>query len=134
VAAFLAWFGGSGYLLVRFSSLWSFFALGIAFVIGLIGAGVIFLFLVKVLMNQEGNAEEEDTDMVGVLGKLSVPIRRGGTGEMVFTQGGTRHCAAARSEDGAAIVKGAEVVVNRFGEELKEDLWTYSCSAGPRHG
>ena len=52
--------------------------------------------------------------MVGVLGKLSIPIRDGGTGEIVFSQEGTRHVAGARSEDGAAIPKGAEVVVTRY--------------------
>jgi membrane protein implicated in regulation of membrane protease activity len=114
IAAFLAWFGGSGYLLVRFSSLWSFFALGIAFVVGLIGAGIIFLFLIKTVMRNEVEPEPEDPEMVGVLGKLSIPIRQGGTGETVFTQGGTRHCSAAKSEDGKAIPKGAEVVVTRF--------------------
>lgn len=116
IAAFLAWFGGTGFLLVQFSSLWAFFALGLAFASGLAGAAVIFFFLAKVLMKEEAEQEEEaeDTDMVGVLGHLSLPIREKGTGELVYTQGGTRHCTAARSDDGAAIVKGAEVVVTRY--------------------
>lgn len=127
IAAFLAWFGGSGYLLVRFSSLWSFVALGIAFAMGIIGAGIIFLFLIKTLMRNEVEPEPEDPEMVGVLGKLSIAIRRGGTGEIVFTQGGTRHCTAARSEEGKAIPKGTEVVVTRFDKgiayvRLWEDL------------
>ena len=65
-------------------------------------------------MRDEEEPEPEDHEMVGVLGKLSIPIRQGGTGEIVFTQGGTRHCTAARSEEGAAIPKGTEVVVTRF--------------------
>ena len=93
IAAFLAWFGGTGYLLVRLSSLWVFFALGIAFASGLVGAGIIFLFLAKVLMRGEEDLDPADYDMVGVLGRLTIPIRQGGTGEMVFPQGGTRHCA-----------------------------------------
>ena len=52
--------------------------------------------------------------MVGVLGKLSIPIRAGGTGELVYSQEGTRRVAGARSEDGAAIPKGVEVVVTRY--------------------
>ena len=32
----------------------------------------------------------------------------------MFSQGGTRHVAGARSEDGKAIPKGAEVVVTRY--------------------
>jgi len=33
---------------------------------------------------------------------------------LVFTRGGTRHVAGARSEDGAAIPKGSEVIVTRY--------------------
>lgn len=36
LAAFLAWFGGTGYLLVRFSNIWLFVALGIAIAGGLV--------------------------------------------------------------------------------------------------
>jgi hypothetical protein len=114
IAAFLAWFGGTGFLLVRLSSLWVFFALGIAFASGILGAGIIFLFLARVLMRGEEDLDPADYDMVGVLGRLTISIRQGGTGEIVFPQGGTRHCTAARSEDGAAIAKGAEVVVTRY--------------------
>ncbi len=114
LAAFLTWFGATGWLLVTLSSVWVFFALGIAIAGGLVGAAIIFLFLAKVLMRWEDEVEPEDSEMVGVLGALSVGIRPGGTGEIVFTQGGTRHCTAARSEDGAAVAKNTEVVVTRF--------------------
>ena len=43
-----------------------------------------------------------------------MPIRAGGTGELIYSQEGTRRVAGARSEDGAAIPKGAEVVVTRY--------------------
>ena len=52
--------------------------------------------------------------MIGVLGKLSNPIRAGGTGELVYSQEGTRRVAGARSEDGAPIPKGSEVMVTRY--------------------
>jgi hypothetical protein len=52
-----------------------------------------------------------DYHMVGVLGRLTQPIRQAGTGELVYTQGGTRKSCGARSEDGQPIEKGAEVVV-----------------------
>ncbi len=114
ITSFLAWFGGTGYLLMRFSSLWSFFALGLSILSGLVGATLIFLFLAKVVMaGPSPETDDLDADLVGALGKLSLPIRAGGTGELVYAQGGTRHCVAARSEDGAAIEKGVEVVVTR---------------------
>jgi hypothetical protein len=49
-----------------------------------------------------------------VLGKLSVPIRERGTGELIYSQAGTRRVCGARSEDGSAIAKGTEVVVTRY--------------------
>ena len=44
--------------------------------------------------------------MVGVLGTVTSPIRPGGTGEMIYSQDGTRRAAAARSEDGEADPEG----------------------------
>jgi len=75
---------------------------------------VVLVFLAKVLMAHEAPLDPADYDMVGVLGHLSIRIREGGTGELVFSQEGTRHVAGARSEDGAAIPKGAEVVITRY--------------------
>ncbi len=65
--AFLCWFGGAGYLLThyRFAVVPVIFAL--AFGIGLVGAGLIFGFLTKVLLPRERTMLPEDTDMRGVV-------------------------------------------------------------------
>jgi membrane protein implicated in regulation of membrane protease activity len=114
VAAFLAWFGGTGYLLERYSSLWFVVVLGLAALSGLAAAAVVFWFLAKVLLAGEAPLDPADYDMVGVLGHLSIPIRAGGTGELIYSQEGTRRVSGARSEDGTPISKGAEVMVTRF--------------------
>jgi len=114
LAAFLAWFGGTGYLLERYEGVWFLTALAAATVSGLAAASVVFWFLAKVLMAREAALDPADYDMVGVLGKLSIPIRTGGTGELIYSQQGTRRVTGARSEDGAAIGKGAEVIVTRY--------------------
>lgn len=114
IAAFLAWFGGAGYLLARFSALWVGLALTLSVVAGLIGGTIIFLFLSKVLMSDQEFLDPADFYMVGVLGKLSMPIREGGTGELIYSQAGTRRVSGARSEDGSAIEKGTEVVVTGY--------------------
>jgi hypothetical protein len=112
--AFLAWFGGTGYLLTRYSSVWFVMGLGIALISGLAGGGIVFLFLSKVLTSEEENMDPADYEMVGVLGRTSIPIREGGTGEIIYSQAGTRRTCGARSEEGVAIAKGAEVVVTRY--------------------
>ena len=113
-AAFLAWFGGTGFLLSHYYGVWYLAALGVAFASGIGGAAMVFWFLFKVLMSSEENLDPADYDMVGVLGRVTIPIRPGGTGEIVFSQAGTRHVAGARSEDGTAVAKGEEVVVTGY--------------------
>jgi hypothetical protein len=114
IAAFLAWFGGTGYLLTRFSAVWVGMGLVASTVSGLVGGGIIFLFLTRVLISDEECLDPADFEMVGVLGKLSVPIREGGTGELIYSQMGTRRVCGARSDNGNAIAKGTEVVVTRY--------------------
>ena len=58
--------------------------------------------------------DPSDYEMVGVLGQLTSAIREKGTGEMSFSQAGSRRSAPARSEDGAAIEKGVDVIVTRY--------------------
>lgn len=111
--AFLAWFGGTGYLLTRYSNLLVAGTFILAFTGGLLAAAAVFLFLVKVLLAHETQLDPADFDRTGALGKVNVGIRAGGTGEIVFSQAGTRQTAGARSEDGSMIPKGTEVIITR---------------------
>jgi len=114
LTAFLAWFGGTGFLITRFSSIWFALGLLIAVAAGLVGAGIVFLFMSRVLVHPEENMDAADYEMVGVLGRTSLPIRAGGTGEIIYSQAGTRRTCGARAEDGTTIEKGAEIVVTRY--------------------
>ena len=114
VTAFLAWFGGSGYLLTRYSALAVTVIMLVAIVIGLIGAAFIFLFVVKFLMKHDRELDPADFDRVGVLAHIISPIRENGTGEIIFSQAGTRHTCGARVENGEALPKGTEVIVTRY--------------------
>jgi hypothetical protein len=67
-----------------------------------------------VLWSPHENMMSADYEMVGVLGRLTQPIREGGIGEIVYTQGGTRKSCGARSADGVSMEKGAEVVVTAY--------------------
>ena len=114
LTAFLAWFGGTGYLLTRYSGVWVGFGLLASVASGLVGGGIVFLFLSRVLMSDEENMDSADYEMVGVLGRVCSSIRASGTGEMIYTQMGTRRVCGARSDDGSAMAKGVEVVVTRY--------------------
>jgi len=112
--AFLAWFGGMGYLLTGRAHLGQLLVLAVAFVSGMAGSAVVFGFLTKVLLKHERFLDPADFEMTGVLGNVTVPIRAGGTGEIVYSQQGTRRSAGARSENASAIPRGSEVVVTRY--------------------
>jgi len=112
--AFLTWFGGMGYLLTRYSTIWMGFALALATLAGLTGASLVFWFFAQVLLKHDVGIDAAEYDMIGVLGKVSSSIRGGGTGEILFEQVGTRRSCGARSEDGLPIAKGTEIVVTRY--------------------
>lgn len=113
-AAFLAWFGGSGYLAVRYFGVVFASALLIAAGFGAGGATIVGLFLTRILMKHDEELDPADYEMVGMLGKVSGNIRPKGTGEILFTQEGARKACAARSESGEPIAVGVEVVVTKF--------------------
>lgn len=114
LVAFLAWFGGTGYLVTEYSHAWFALGLLLATASGLAGAAVVFWFLAKVLIAHETYLDPADFDLVGTIARVSSGIREGGTGEIVFSQAGTRRVSGARSEDGKAIAKGIEVAITRY--------------------
>ena len=116
--AFIAWFGGVGYLLCAHSTLASVAILGLAILSGIAGGGVVFMFLSKVLLRREAALDPADFAVVGVLGRVSAAIRDGGTGEITYSQGGTRRSIGARREGEGRIDRGCEVVVTRYEKGL----------------
>jgi hypothetical protein len=114
LTAFLAWFGGVGFLMTRYYAVAAVVAVAGAVAGGIAGASVVFLFLAKVLLPHETQLDPADYEMAGTLATVTGTLRPEGTGEIQFSQGGTRRSAPARSEDGRAIDKGAEVIVSRY--------------------
>ena len=114
VTAFLTWFGAAGYLLSQFSRLVTAAILLIAIAAGFAGAAIIFWFVVKILLGHEHELDPLDYDRVGVLARVTSAVRPGGTGEIIFSQAGTRQTCGARAEDGEALARGTEVVITRY--------------------
>jgi len=114
ITAFLTWFGGTGYLLTRYSTLVVSLIMLFAVAGGMVGATIIFLFVAKLLLKHDRQLDPADYERIGVLGHISSPIRAGGTGEIIFAQEGTRQTCGARSEAGDAIERGTEVIITRY--------------------
>lgn len=113
VVAFLCWFGGTGYVLHHGNVVSNALVLLLSMVSGVAGGALIFWFLSRVLMARERTLEPEDTEMTGVIGRLSGGIPANGVGEILYSQNGARRAAPVRSEDGHPIERGAEVIVMR---------------------
>jgi hypothetical protein len=114
VLAFLAWFGGTGYMLKKYSHVETFLVVAIATLAGLAAGWVVLRFLAKLVGPSDEPLREEDRRIIGAIGTVSMTIRANGTGEIIFPLGGGRRCSGARSEDGQAIERGAEVVIERY--------------------
>ncbi len=131
--AFLAWFGGAGYLLTRYADVWPIAALLVAAAVGWVGAALVFWFMARVVWSPDENLDPDDFDLVGLLGTVSSPIRAGGTGEILFQQAGARRVSGARSESGDAIAKGVEVVITRYENGLAYvRTWTEMAADSPQ--
>ncbi len=114
IMVFLCWFGAAGYLLTRYGTLIAGAVFLLAGLCGLAGGGIIFWFLAKVLLPHERELTAEETRVEGALGRVSAPIRGGGTGEIVYEQLGARRSSPARAEAGEPIANGTEVFVIRY--------------------
>ncbi|MGA2672062.1 MAG: hypothetical protein ABSE99_02435 [Terracidiphilus sp.] len=111
---FLCWFGAAGYLLTRYGSFVAGIVVLLAGVCGLAGGAIVFLFLTRVMLPHEHELTADETEITGVVGRVSAAIRAGGIGEIVYEQLGARVSAPARSEDGQPIQKQEEVFVVRY--------------------
>ena len=111
---FLCWFGAAGYLLTRYGGFVAGIVLVLAVLCGVAGGAIVFFFLVKVLLPHDRELTAEETEIVGVVGRVSSTIRTGGTGEIVYEQMGARRAAPARAESNIAINRDEEVFVVRY--------------------
>jgi hypothetical protein len=114
VLAFLAWFGGTGYLLTTHSILVGAACLGVAVAAGLLAGWLVYRFMYVLVRNTDAHMNEWDYRHEGSVGTVSITIPAEGTGEVIFEQHGIRRSAGARSDDASSIERGAEVVISRY--------------------
>jgi membrane protein implicated in regulation of membrane protease activity len=112
--AFLAWFGGVGYILTKHSHFVGLTILGFSFAAGLFAGLLVFQFMVRVVKATSTPMLDWDYRVEGTVATVSMPIRENGTGEVIFEQNGARKSTGARSEDGTSLPTGAEVVIARY--------------------
>lgn len=118
ILAFLAWFGGVGYILTRHSHFVALAILGFALLAGLFAGFVVFKSMARMVRSTSGEMLDWDYRVEGTVGTVSMAIRENGTGEVIFEQNGARKSTGARSEDGTSLPTGTEVVIARYDDGI----------------
>jgi hypothetical protein len=110
---FLFVFGLFGYVLHNLTNVGAVASVLIPLLIGVASGIALGNFLVRFFRTSpESLLDAESSRLEGRLGRISMAIREGGVGEVIFTaKGGGRQSIAARSADGQPISDGAEIVI-----------------------
>ncbi|HUF26677.1 MAG TPA: hypothetical protein VMM18_06820 [Gemmatimonadaceae bacterium] len=114
LAAFATLFGAVGYALSRYTTVPLTARLVLA---ALAGGAALALAITLVAKWAVPSARKEVIDerflLQGHFATVTVPVAENGTGEVAYEVGGVRFTALARSLDGVAIGRGADVVIER---------------------
>lgn len=135
ILIFLTWFGAAGYILRTTYAVSSALSLLAALPIGLVGAAIVHLFLARVLWRGQTQLDPADYEIVGVAARVTSSIRASGVGEIVYVLDGKRRVDGARSDDGTAIPRGADVEIVRYERGLAYVRpWASTAVDGPFQG
>ena len=100
LAMFVASFGGSGLIFMKFLH-WPFVLhLPVSAFSGLVIASIVFAFFHKVFSITQASSESKAEEMVGQEAEVTVPIPHQGLGEIAYTSHGSRYTNPAQSADG----------------------------------
>jgi membrane protein implicated in regulation of membrane protease activity len=109
LAMFIASFGGTGLIFMKFLH-WPFaFHLPVAAGSGLVIAALVFFFFHKVFSITQASSESMAEEMVGQEAEVTVALPHQGLGEIAYTSRGSRYTNPARTEDGKELPAGTIV-------------------------
>ena len=109
MASFLTAFGVGG-VIGRYYNLSHPAASGVGVVAGIVMSSVVYQFA-RILYSQQASSEIHMTALVGRSAEVTVAIPAGGMGQIALTFGGERSEHIARTADGRALSRGAEVII-----------------------
>ena len=116
--------------MTRYSGFAALSIIAIASLVGLVGGALVFAFLAKFINPRLTVLAPEDFQVQGIVAKVTSTIQPGGTGEIVYTLGGTRHSDGARAETGEQLDRGTEVVILRVEKGIAYvDRWSKFAAA-----
>jgi membrane protein implicated in regulation of membrane protease activity len=109
MAAFVTSFGVGG-VVARYYNLSHPASSGVGIVSGVVMGGLVYQFA-RILYSQQASSELQMTRLVGRSAEVSVAIPSNGVGQISLSLAGERTEHLARSQDGRAVSRGAEVVI-----------------------
>lgn len=112
--AFITTWGGAGYILRTVGAVNLALALLAATAVALAVGGLIYGILHKLTTGYDHSMAEEDYQLTGQLGYMSVPAAGGNVGEMKYVLQGTNRSVSVRSERGEELPKGSRVIILRM--------------------
>jgi membrane protein implicated in regulation of membrane protease activity len=133
---FLLIFGLVGYVAHALLSWGVIFVIVVPLLIGVICAiGLTTLLHALFATSKDTVLTADDARLEGRLGSVTIPIRAGGIGEIIFTRkGGGRQSVGARSATGEAIPAGSEIVILDYLDGIASvqtwDSFLFSARAG----
>lgn len=119
ILSFLTWFGGAGYIFQSTMHLGPIVSTVLALISGTAGGALVFFVLSYVLWRgQTTPMRRADFYLPGTRARVVSSISAEGTGEIVFSKGGSRRVEGARSATGQPLTKGTDVVITRYEKGL----------------
>ncbi|HEX6607396.1 MAG TPA: hypothetical protein VF276_10830 [Chloroflexia bacterium] len=119
ILSFLTWFGGAGYIFQSTLHLGPIVSTVLALISGAAGGALVFFILSYVIWRgQTTPMRRADFYLPGTRARVVSGITAEGTGEIVFSKGGSRRVEGARSATGQPLPKGTEVVITRYEKGL----------------
>ncbi|MDF9848130.1 hypothetical protein [Paenibacillus sp. PastM-2] len=117
---FVTVWGGTGYVLVRFSGLTLPSAILICTVIALLPGCLLYVVLVRMMTRYDSSMNESDYELAGQLGYISIAAEDGTTGEMKYVLHGTMRSIGVRAETGQQLAKGDRVIILKVDKGMAE--------------
>ncbi len=121
ILGFLFTFGLLGYVLHNSTHAGAVLAVILAIICGAAGATALNTLMIRLFGAESGSLGSDSSAMEGRIATISIPIRAGGVGEVIFMgENGTRRSLGARSSDGVAIARDADVVIMGYRNGIAE--------------
>jgi membrane protein implicated in regulation of membrane protease activity len=111
LAMFIASFGGTGIILMKYLHWPLVLHLPVAAGSGFVIAAVVFALFHKIFSVTQGSSESIATEMVGQEAEVTVPIPHQGLGEIAYTSRESRYTNPAQSADGKELPAGTPVKI-----------------------